>query len=156
METRPARDGDEAGIAAVLLQSYNIESPEEAEAAFREERSRGIRYLVAAEGDRVLGLATWLVHGLPKHGLAELDRIAVLPEVRGRGMAAALMQALFADAGAYFGQYGHALRKLFLMTHADNLRAQAFYGKMGFRAEATLRDHFYPGRDEVVMSLFLG
>jgi RimJ/RimL family protein N-acetyltransferase len=40
------------------------------------------------------------------------------------------------------------------MTHADNLRAQAFYRKMGLQAEATLKDHFYKGKDEIVMSLF--
>ncbi len=40
------------------------------------------------------------------------------------------------------------------MTHADNTAAQAFYRKMGFEAEATLKDHFYKGKDEIVMALF--
>jgi ribosomal protein S18 acetylase RimI-like enzyme len=155
IEYRPVTDSDARGVAAVLIQSYNIESMEEGEAAFREEYGRGIRYLVAVEDGKVLGLTTWVPHGLPKHGLAELDRIAVLPEMRGRGIAAELFQALLADADAYYGEHGHCLRKLFLTTHADNLTAQAFYRKMGLQTEATLKDHFYKGKDEIVMSLFL-
>ena len=130
---------------------YSIESIE-GEAAFREEC--GGHSLSGGRARRRVGLTTWLAHGLPKHGLAELDRIAVLPELRGRGIAAALFQTLLADAEAHYRRHGHFLRKLFLMTHADNLRAQAFYRKMGFAAETTLRDHFYQGKNEIVMSHF--
>lgn len=154
MECRPATGADARGVAAVLIQSYNIASVEEGEAAFREELGRGIRYLVAVEDGRVRGLTSWAPHGLPKHGLAELDRIAVSPELRGRGVAERLFQALLADTDAHYRAHGHRLRKLFLMTHADNLKAQAFYRKMGLQAEATLKDHFYKGKDEIVMSLF--
>ncbi len=154
MEYRRATDADASGIAAVLIRSYNIASPEEGEAAFRQECGRGLRYLVAAAEGRVQGLISWVPHGLPKHELAELDRIAVAPEMRGRGIAAELCRALIEDADAYFREHGHRLRKLFLMTHADNAVAQAFYRKMGFQVEATLRDHFYKGKDELVMSLF--
>ena len=154
MEFRRAAKTDARGIAAVLAQSYNITSLEEGEAVFGEECSRGSCYLVAAEEGQIVGLTSWVPHGLPKHGLAELDRIALPPAMRGRGVAAELVQALLSDAGAYYGARGSRLRKLFLMTHADNLRAQAFYLKMGFEAEATLRDHYYLGKDELVMSLF--
>jgi ribosomal protein S18 acetylase RimI-like enzyme len=154
MEYRRAIATDARGIAAILAQSYNIASAEEGEAVFREECGRGICYLVAVEGGQVVGLTSWMVHGLPKHGLAELDRIAVSPALRGQGVAAGLFQALLADADAHYGAHGGRLRKLFLMTHADNLRAQAFYQKMGFVVEATLKDHYYQGKDELVMSLF--
>ncbi|MSS72498.1 MAG: GNAT family N-acetyltransferase [Candidatus Latescibacteria bacterium] len=154
MECRPATEADARGIAAVLIQSYNIASLEEGEAAFRGEMVRGYRYLVAVEGDAILGLTSWAPHGLPKHGLAELDRIAVASEGRGQGIAERLFQALLSDADAHYRAHSHGLRKLFLMTHADNLRAQAFYRKMGLQAEATLKDHFYKGKDEIVMSLF--
>lgn len=154
MEYRRATEADARGIAAVLIRSYNIASPEEGEAAFRQELGRGLRYLVAVEEGQVAGLISWVPHGLPKHQLAELDRIAVAPQFRGKGIAAELCRALLEDADAYFGEHGHRLRKLFLMTHADNAVAQAFYRKMGFQVEATLKDHFYKGKDELVMSLF--
>ena len=38
------------------------------------------------------------MHGLPKHQLAELDRIALLPECRGKGIAKPLFDALVKDA----------------------------------------------------------
>ena len=154
MEYRRAIEADARGIAATLIQSYNIASLGEGEAVFREEQGRGICYLVAVEGGQIVGLTSWMVHGLPKHGLAELDRIAVSPAMRGQGVAAELFRALLADADAHYRAHQGRLRKLFLMTHADNLRAQAFYQKMGFKAEATLRDHYYLGKDELVMSLF--
>ena len=154
MQYRPATGADAQGVAAVLIQSYNIVSLEEGAAAFREELGRGIRYLVALKDGQVAGLTSWVPHGLPKHGLAELDRIAVAPEVRGKGVAAGLFRALLDDADIYYRAHGQGLRKLFLMTHADNAAAQAFYRKMGFAAEATLKDHFYKGKDEIVMSLF--
>jgi ribosomal protein S18 acetylase RimI-like enzyme len=154
MEYRRAVEADARGIAAILMQSYNIASLAEGEAVFREEQGRGIRYLVALEDGQVVGLTSWMVHGLPKHGLAELDRIAVSPAMRGQGVGAELFQALLANAGAHYLAHGGRLRKLFLMTHADNLRAHAFYQKMGFMIEATLKDHYYQGKDELVMSLF--
>ena len=154
MEYRLAIDSDAPGIAEILIQSYNIDTREEGTSAFREESGRGIRYVVAVEAGKVVGLTTWLPHGLPKHGLAELDRIAVLPEMRGRGVAVGLFEAMLADIDKGYRKHGFGLRKLFLMTHADNLRAQAFYKKMGFQVEATLKDHFYKGVDECVMSLF--
>ena len=154
IEFRRATEADAPGVAAVLIESYNIATLEEGEAAFREERSRGIRYIVAVEGSEALGLTSWVPHGLPKHGLAELDRIAVSPKMRGQGVAGELFLALLDDAAAHYRAHGQCLRKLFLMTHADNPAAQAFYRKMGFEAEATLKDHFYKGRAELVMSLF--
>ena len=154
IEHRPATGADAQGVAAVLIQSYNIVSLEEGEEAFLEELGRGIRYLVGVEEGGVLGLTSWVPHGLPKHGLAELDRIAVAPGARGQGVAAGLFRALLDDADAHYRAHGQRLRKLFLMTHADNAAAQAFYRKMGFVPEATLKDHFYKGKDEVVMALF--
>ena len=41
---------------------------------------------------------TWLVHGLPKHGLFELDRICILGKSRGKGIGKKLVNALIEDA----------------------------------------------------------
>ena len=153
LHVRLAGAGDADGIGRLLSQAYNIASPEEGAEAAREEMARGIRMLVAADGAEVVGVISWLPHGLPKHGLAELDRIAVREDCRGRGVARGLFQALIADADAEYAHHGGRLRKLFLMTHADNTAAQCFYKKMGMAAEARLKSHYYDGRDEVVMSI---
>ena len=46
------------------------------------------------------------------------------------------------------------LRKLYLLTHADNIRAHKFYGKLGFKHETTLKQHYYKDKDEYVYSMF--
>ena len=46
------------------------------------------------------------------------------------------------------------LRKLYLLTHADNTRAHKFYEKLGFKHETTLKQHYYSDKDEFIYSLF--
>ncbi|MBM4044271.1 MAG: GNAT family N-acetyltransferase [Planctomycetes bacterium] len=155
MEYRIATRDDAAQVGAVLHANYNIASVAEGGQAFLGELTRGYRFVVAVEAGRVCGIVSWAPHGLPKHGLAELDRIAVLPNCQGNGIGRALFQKLLEDAQAHYAANGGKLRKLFLMTHANNLSAHAFYRKMGMAHEATLPSHYYASRDEFVFSLFL-
>lgn len=154
MGVRKATAKDARGIARVLLASYNIADEQEALDVFSQETRKGHHYIVAEKGNEIIGIVTWLPHGLPKHMLAELDRIAVVPEFRGKGVSKELKDALIADAKAWFEGKGFRLRKLYLMTHEDNARARSFYEKMGFAHETTLKDHYYKGKDECVYSMF--
>lgn len=154
MKIRKAAAKDAKGIAKVLITGYNIKNEKEGIGTFRSEAKKGHHYIVALENKRIIGIVTWLPHGLPKHMLAELDRIAVIPEYRGKGISKMLKDAMITDAKAWFRGNGHKLRKLYLMTHEDNARARAFYGKMGFAHETTLKDHYYTGKDECVYSMF--
>jgi ribosomal-protein-alanine N-acetyltransferase len=154
MKLRKARKSDAEGIALVLKTSYNIDSLEEGKEAFMNELKKGINYTVAEDNGKILGITTWLIHGLHKHGLIELDRIAVLPEFRGKGISKQLFDALVKDAKKEFEKKGEKLRKLFLLTHASNERAHLFYERMGLRHETTLRKHYYDNEDEWVYSMF--
>ena len=78
---------DGKGIANVLVKSYNIKDIMEGVDVFKNETSRQYHYIIAEDKGKVIGLVTWVMHGLPKHELFELDRIAVLPEYRGKGIA---------------------------------------------------------------------
>lgn len=151
---RIANEKDAEGVGIVLKESYNIEGVEEGKEAFFEELGKGIKYIVAEENGKVIGLTTLKFHGLPKHGLCELDRIALLPEYRGEGVAEKLFDALVEEARKWFEKRNSKLRKLIILTHAENERAQKFYEKMGLKHEATLRDHYYKGKDEFVYSRF--
>ena len=154
MRFRKATAKDAVGIATVLKECYNIDSIKEGVTVFREELQKKYNYVVADEDGRVAGIVTWQMHGLPKHQLCELDRIAVLKEYRGKGIAQSLFKALVDDADAEYKKHGYKLRKLYILTHADNKRAQEFYKKMGCKHETTLKDHFYKGKDEFVFSRF--
>ena len=154
MRFRKAKLKDAGGIAEVLTKSYNIKGLREGISVFKNETKKLHRYIVADDGEKIAGIVTWAVHGLPKHQLCELDRIAVLPECQGRGIAKNLLNALIKDANAYYKKHGQKLRKLYLLTHDHNKRAHRFYEKAGFKHEATLKKHYYKNKDEYVYSMF--
>jgi RimJ/RimL family protein N-acetyltransferase len=62
--------------------------------------------------------------------------------------------ALERSANDEYAKYGFPLRKMYILTHANNVRAQAFYKKMGCVFEASLKDHYYSGLDEWVFVKF--
>lgn len=154
MNIRKATPKDAKGIAKVLVKSYSIRDLNEGISVFKSETKKSHSYIVAEESGKIIGIVTWLMHGLPKHQLCELDRIAVLPEYRGKGIAKELFNALIKDAKAFYKKNNSKLRKLYLLTHADNARAHRFYEKIGFKHETTLKQHYYKGKDEFVYSMF--
>ena len=145
---------DGKGIANVLVKSYNINDIKEGINTFKNEIKKQHHYIVAEENGKIIGIVTWIMHGLPKHQLCELDRIAVLPEYRGKGIAQQLFNSLIKDAKQFYKKNKSKLRKLYLLTHADNIRAHKFYEKLGFKHETTLKQHYYKDKDEFVYSMF--
>ena len=154
MKFRKATLRDAKGIAKVPVESYNIQDLKEGISVFRYEAKKFHNYIVAEDKKRIIGIVTWIAHGLPKHQLCELDRIAVLPGYRGKGVAKKLFSALMGDAKSYYKKHNQKLRKLYLLTHADNKRAHKFYEKLGFKHETTLKEHYYKNKDEFVYSIF--
>lgn len=166
MQIRKATLNDAEQIAEVLVSFYNMDL-EEAKETFLNETKKGHHYIVAEDtqkssisgtnsvgNGKIIGLVTWLMHGLPKHMLAELDRIVLLPESRGKGIGKELVEALKKEADEEYNKHGFKLRKLYLLTHADNKDAHAFYEKAGFKHETTLKQHYYKDKDEFVYSVF--
>ncbi|MBD3164827.1 GNAT family N-acetyltransferase [Candidatus Woesearchaeota archaeon] len=154
MDIRKATKKDAEGIALVLKESYNIDSIEEGKEVFSEELRKGYNFIAAEHNGKIVGLTSWIVHGLPKHGLAELDRIAVLPDFKGKGVAQQLFDGLVKDADAEYRKKKSMLRKLYILCHASNKRAHKFYEKMGLKHETTLKKHYYDNEDEWVYSKF--
>ena len=114
MNIRKATGKDAKGIANVLIQSYNIKDLKEGIKVFKNEIKKKHNYIIAEEKEKIIGIVTWLMHGLPKHQLCELDRIAVLPEYRGKGVSKQLFGALIKDAKAFYKKNKSRLRKLYL------------------------------------------
>ena len=154
MKFRKAAPKDANGIANVLEKSYSIKSIKEGINVFKTETKKSHNYIVAEEDGKISGIVTWIAHGLPKHQLCELDRIAVLPEYRGKGVAKKLFNTLVKDAKAHYKKNNSKLRKLYLLTHAGNKREHKFYEKLGFKHETTLKQHYYKNKDEFVYSMF--
>ncbi len=77
--------------------------------------------------------------------VADLDRIAVLPFARRRGIAAEVLEQLIEAAG------GHGAERMLLEVGADNEAAIALYERYGFATIST-RKGYYPGRiDALIM-----
>jgi ribosomal protein S18 acetylase RimI-like enzyme len=149
-----AASKDAKGIAEVLVACYNIDSNEEGIQVFDEETKKSHNYIIAKDNSKVVGIVTWAVHGLPKHQLCELDRIAVLPEYQGKGIAKSLFDELVKESSQFFKGKNQRLRKLYLLTHSNNEKAKKFYEKLGFKHETTLKQHYYKDMDEHVYSIF--
>ena len=151
---REATYDDKDQIAKVLLDFYNMNDVDEAIQSFNNELDKDFHYIVAEEAGKIIGLVTWLMHGLPKHGLFELDRICILSEARGKGVGKKLVDKLIDNASKWYDKKGEKIRKLYLLTHEDNKNAHSFYEKVGFSHETTLKDHYYKGQDERVYVMF--
>ena len=151
---RKATLKDANQISSVLIDFYNMKDANEAAKAFISEMEKDFHYIVALQDDVIIGLVTWLSHGLPKHGLFELDRICLLSEARGKGVGKGLINELIIDADKWYKSMGENIRKLYLLTHEDNVDAHIFYEKVGFVHETTLKDHYYKDQNERVYSKF--
>lgn len=150
---RKAIINDVEKIAPVFISGYNINNIDEAKNVFLKEINER-RFLVAEVNEEIIGFVSWAVRDLPKHQLAELCRIVFLPEFRGKGFSADLFKEMLSDINSFYLSKSLKIRKLFLLVHASNMRAQNFYRKIGFSHEATLKDHMYKGEDELVFSMF--
>ena len=151
---RKATYDDNDQIAKVLLDFYNMKDADEAAQSFNNELDKDFHYIVAEEAGKIIGLVTWLMHGLPKHGLFELDRICILSEARGKGVGRKLVDKLIDNASKWYDNESEKIRKLYLLTHEDNKNAHSFYEKVGFSHETTLKDHYYKDQDERVYVMF--
>ena len=151
---RKAIYDDKDQVAKVLLDFYNMNDVDEAIQSFNNELDKDFHYIVAEEDGKIIGVVTWLMHGLPKHGLFELDRICILSEARGKGVGKKLVDKLIDNASKWYDNEGEKIRKLYLLTHEDNKNAHSFYEKVGFSHETTLKDHYYKDQDERVYVMF--
>lgn len=79
--------------------------------------------------------------------VADLDRIAVVPDARGRGLARELLAALV-DGARDLGA-----DRMLLEVAADNAAAIGLYDSFGFETISTRRGYYAGGIDALVMEL---
>jgi len=163
MQIRPADVRDAAGITAVLAvvvgervhsaiaSAWTVEQ----EAAYLASLSgREAIHVAVKDGGAIVGLQTldrWSAH---LDSMAHVGQVGtfLLPEYRGRGVGRELWNATltFARSAEY--------RKIVIYVRGTNLRAQAFYTRLGFRPCGRLKDQVVVDGvldDEVLMEVFL-
>jgi ribosomal protein S18 acetylase RimI-like enzyme len=114
------------------------------EGSLRDAWAAGDGLLVAAEdGDRPIGFAWWVPRGAFARS-PYLRLLVVAAAATGRGIGAALMEAVEGRARATGPD-------LFLLVTAENVAAQRFYERRGYRPVGRLEDYVRPGIAEILM-----
>lgn len=130
---RPANLADVAVIEALEQQLF----PEDAwsrEMISNEISHETRSYWVAVEGEAILGYAGIMVVA----DTADVQNIAVLPALEGRGIGTALLTRLHEQA------VERGAREVLLEVRVDNHRAQELYRRFGYR-DLAVRPMYYPG-----------
>lgn len=102
------------------------------------------RYVVAEDGDRIVGYA-----GLAASGdLADIQTIAAARDHWGTGLGGVLLTELLRAATTF------ECAEVMLECRVDNVRAQKLYERFGFEAIGFRRGYYQPGNvDALVMRL---
>lgn len=99
------------------------------------------RYLVAREGDEIIGYAGVFV--LPPD--ADIQTVGVRADQQGRGVARALLQPLLAEIDAAGATH------TMLEVRGDNAAAQHLYDRLGFVRIGERRRYYPDGGDALIM-----
>ena len=137
--TRPATEADVAANARIEEACFGGSAWSEALVA---DEIASDRHLVLVSEDG-RGYAAASLAG----DVADLDRIAVLPEAQGHGLARALLEDLV-DRVRDLGP-----ERMLLEVAADNVPAIGLYESFGFDAISTRRRYYPGGVDALVMEL---
>ncbi len=113
-------------------------------AMFWNELAAGHHYLVALDGDRVIGYAGLAVH--PPHE-AWVQNIAVRRDAQGGGVGRALLTALLAEADR------QGVSKILLEVAVDNGPAQKLYASFGFEQVGLRRGYYQPSNTDALVMM---
>lgn len=110
------------------------------------------RYVVALEGDRIVGYAGLAAQGATPDGEAapvgDIQTIAVRRDQWGTGLGGELLTELLRAATAF------ECAEVMLECRVDNIRAQKLYERFGFEPIGFRRGYYQPGNvDALVMRL---
>lgn len=137
-----ARETDLGDIVALEQAGFDAAEQWSAD-SWAAELANPDRYVLARlDADaRIIGVATFSCVA----EMADLHRVIVRPDVRGRGIGASLVRAGLEWASAVGG------KRMLLEVRPDNHPAVAVYRRLGFEPVATRRDYYGPGRHALVM-----
>ncbi|MCL2656328.1 MAG: GNAT family N-acetyltransferase [Betaproteobacteria bacterium] len=117
---------------------------------FTKALKQGAPFLIACDGEEVIGHADLTIPTLEGHTHLGVLNMSLLPPYRGRGIGSHLLKAIVAAAWA------HGLTRIELQAYSSNTLAIGVYERAGFRHEGRRRKaRFLDGEydDAVLMAL---
>ncbi len=153
MKYRTAKLSDANKVGKLLSDCFNISTTKAGKEIFLKERKTD-RFIIAEEDGKIQGLVSWDMRGLLKHQLVRLERICVLAGPKRDEVAEQLLSEAIKNADKFFKKKGLKLRKMYAMVHSSNKKLRNFYKEKGFVEEAEIKDHYYKGVDEYILSIF--
>ena len=149
MIVEPAKPEDRQGILAVTA-NIGIFTDEEKDTVRElwDEQEKGYNFLVAREGERLLGYSCFGERALTE-GTYDLFWIAVDPSARRLGAGKTLMRATESEVQKRGGRL--------LVVETSGLdkyeSTRTFYDAAGYEKEAVIRDFYKPGDDLVIFTM---
>lgn len=142
IKIRKSTEADLAGIRKVFLDSFSYPWRGEKKHITQSIKD-GLSY-VALDSQKIIGYMTYQFH--PWQKTLYLTSIAVLKNYREASLGSKLLLK-FVLAGKK-----RKIRRLFIDTGVDNVVAQRFYLKNGFKLEGSIKNWYHEGEEQVFLS----
>lgn len=109
-----------------------------------------MRYYLVIIDQVIVGYALWSVKsGFRDKSIVELEQLAVVPELRGRGVGKELLEQSFDQFKRHLHEKGIAVKAIYLTTRDGN-SAEGLYRKVfGVEREGVIKN--YGSGDEVIL-----
>ena len=143
-------EGDLPSVAEVHRQAFSRQrgSGEWISCNFR--AAPRMQYFVALDGPIIVGYIHWTQKsGFRPEVVLELEQIAVLPRVQGRGIGRTLIEESLPLVKEQLGTRGATLKHIMVTTRADNYAQELYRQALGVEVECTIKDLY--SADEVIM-----
>jgi ribosomal-protein-alanine acetyltransferase len=106
-------------------------------------------FAVSESSNQIVGYIAGIVYHGPKHRVAKLYSMAVLPKSRKRGIGSSLLKYFEREA------MKRKCDSVTLEVRKTNRSAQALYRRFGYEVEEVLPDYYGPGSDGLRMRKLL-
>lgn len=109
-----------------------------------------MRYYLVSVDRVVVGYALWSVKsGFRDNSIVELEQLAVVPELRGRGVGKTLLEQSFDQFKQHLSEKGIAVKAIYLTTRDGNSAESLYHKVFGVEREGIIKN--YGSGDEVIL-----
>jgi ribosomal protein S18 acetylase RimI-like enzyme len=141
---------DISDVAEVHHQAFNRQLFSEKWISCNFKANPRMSYYVAVNNSNIVGYIHWTQKsGFRPEAVLELEQIAVLPHVQGRGIGRKLIEESLPLVKKKLNLSNSILKHIIVTTRADNYAQKLYRQTLGAEVECTIKDLY--SADEVIM-----